>query len=1218
MKKTIITATIAFLSLCIQAQNSNNSYSKGGTSLQNAITSATSVGQNRCNTSQVMEAIRSQDPIAYDMQKAQKEQELQNWITNNYAAYNAQRAVITIPVVVQIWENTSTVSDNNVYEQIAILNEDFRRLNSDASNTPSVFSSIVADCEIEFCLASFDPQGNLTSGIVRKTVGGSPAGQGGNDLWDSNKYLNIFVYGIGGGTLGYTYLASQAPNNAVHIGSNYFGSSGQSAPFNLGRTATHEVGHWLNLEHIWGDSNCGNDFCNDTPTQQSENYNCPSHPSASCGNSGDMFMNYMDYVNDNCMNSFSADQKARMIAAINTYRSGLLTSSSAACGTAALTADFSANQTTVSVGTSINFTDLSSGGATTWAWTFNGAATTSSNNQNPANIVYNTVGCFEVQLAVTDGGSGSDNETKTCYINVTAAISGCDSLNYPLSGTMGLLGSGGWGYVSGDNDYGDLSKSNFYDNYSPYTQIDGVMMNFGKAYSASGSSSINIAVWDNSGAAGTPGSIIASQSVAVNSITEGIYTTFMFSSPVTITGDFYLGIELSGSAGDTVAIQHNADGETNPGIAWEEWSDGSWHNYSETPASWGINIEHAVHPIVCSSGGGNSLSTATSSANETCGNENGFASVTASGGSGSYTYSWSNGGNNSSINNVPGGTYTVTVSDGLDTQIVTIVVGANNTAMAAAGSSTDETCGQLDGSASVTTSGATGTVNYIWSNGSAGASISNISAGTYSVTLTDGTGCSIVESIQVSSSGGFTATVASTDVGCVGDATGTATINPAGASGTVTYVWNNGALGASLTGLAAGTYSYTATDAGGCVYSESIIISEPSSALVVTSTSTDATCADNDGTATVIASGGVGSYSYLWNNGTSSFTLSNAASGNYSCTISDTNGCLNVESIVIGSSSVPIAISSASTNEDCGQNNGTASITAIGGTGALSYMWSNGQSASIAVNLGSGNFSCTVTDAAGCSEVEIVTVNNNSGFSASVAPVDLNCNGDENGVAIASGTGGVPPYNFLWTSGAATSAITGLSGGTYQVTVTDMTGCSFTAIAEVYEPSSIAINGNVSDVTNNGAANGSINVVGIGGTGSFTYVWSNGQTGSNASNLVAGNYSVTATDDNGCNNTASFTVGQPLEISDSNSDLNIKIFPNPVRGVLNINIESQSSDEIDINVLNSIGQIIWSKNEVITSGENIFTVDLSNNLTGVYFISFRGANISATERVILN
>ena len=204
---------------------------------------------------------------------------------------------------------------------------------------------MAADTEIEFSLATEDPNGNTTNGITRTQTSQSSfstnngvkySSSGGIDAWNTSEYLNIWVCDLSGGLLGYAqFPGGNATSDGVVCDYAYFGNTGTAtSPYDLGRTATHEVGHWLNLRHIWGDSNCGNDFCGDTPEHSGSNYGCPSYPSTSnCngnGSAGDMFMNYMDYTDDGCMNIFTQDQKTRMIAAINTSRSGLLASNGCA------------------------------------------------------------------------------------------------------------------------------------------------------------------------------------------------------------------------------------------------------------------------------------------------------------------------------------------------------------------------------------------------------------------------------------------------------------------------------------------------------------------------------------------------------------------------------------------------------------------------------------------------------------------------------------------------------------------------------------------------------------------------------------------------------------------------------------------------------------------------------------------------------------------------
>jgi len=301
--------------------------------------------QIRCGTEAHTLELIEQYPD-YAKAKSKVNTETENWIANN-PNYQT-KTIISIPVVVHVVWNTTAenISDARVFEQIEILNNDFRRTNIDTINTPSVWQGIdiAADCEIEFCLATTDPSGNTTSGITRTETtvsqfsiwGGSSvedASDGGIDAWPNDDYLNIWVCDLGGGLLGYASPPSSWPNptDGVVIGYKYFGLSGNNgAPYNKGRTATHEVGHWLNLEHIWGDNNCGNDNVSDTPTQEEENYGVPAFPhnTNSCGTTnpnGDMFMNYMDYTNDGAMNLFTLGQKTRMISAINQYRSNHLT-----------------------------------------------------------------------------------------------------------------------------------------------------------------------------------------------------------------------------------------------------------------------------------------------------------------------------------------------------------------------------------------------------------------------------------------------------------------------------------------------------------------------------------------------------------------------------------------------------------------------------------------------------------------------------------------------------------------------------------------------------------------------------------------------------------------------------------------------------------------------------------------------------------------------------
>lgn len=236
--------------------------------------------------------------------------------------------IIIVPVVVHVLYNNAAqnISDAQILSQLQSLNSDYRKMNADSKNVPAAFASFSADAKIVFCLAQVDDKGKPTTGIVRKQTsmqswtaddGMKYSAQGGDNAWNPKRYLNIWVVNLFGRSLGYSSLpGSLEERDGVVIQYTAFGTMGAlTAPFNKGRTLTHEVAHWLGLKHIWGDAQCGDDGIADTPPQQSFNNGCPSSPrksACSLNNNGDMFMNYMDFTDDGCMNMFSKGQAVKM------------------------------------------------------------------------------------------------------------------------------------------------------------------------------------------------------------------------------------------------------------------------------------------------------------------------------------------------------------------------------------------------------------------------------------------------------------------------------------------------------------------------------------------------------------------------------------------------------------------------------------------------------------------------------------------------------------------------------------------------------------------------------------------------------------------------------------------------------------------------------------------------------------------------------------------
>lgn len=301
-----------------------------------------------CGTSAYMNTLQAEHPDL-DLSPQGLEQHLKDELAKgNYRNYDKVSNTITIPVVVHVVHRATTDSlpMSRIMSNLNSLNADYNYENADTSLIPAYYRPLAGIVGIRFALATLDPQLQPTTGVtytktgvtafpIDNTIKDSAAG--GHYIWDRNNYLNIWTGRLSGSILGYAQMpGGPAGSDGVVVDYRYFGTvgTGSQSPYNRGRTATHEVGHWLGLWHIWGDANCGNDYVNDTPVSQEANYGCPAYPKITCNNGavnntqgGDMHMNFMDYTDDRCMYMFTSGQASRISNFLTTIsRSGLLNS----------------------------------------------------------------------------------------------------------------------------------------------------------------------------------------------------------------------------------------------------------------------------------------------------------------------------------------------------------------------------------------------------------------------------------------------------------------------------------------------------------------------------------------------------------------------------------------------------------------------------------------------------------------------------------------------------------------------------------------------------------------------------------------------------------------------------------------------------------------------------------------------------------------------------
>ncbi|MEZ4918466.1 MAG: choice-of-anchor V domain-containing protein [Saprospiraceae bacterium] len=420
------------------------------------------------------------------------------------------------------------------------------------------------------------------------------------------------------------------------------------------------------------------------------------------------------------------------------------------------------------------------------------------------------------------------------------------------------------------------------------------------------------------------------------------------------------------------------------------------------------------------------------------GGSDGTASVEGLGGSGTYTYLWSNGSTMSTASNLAAGTYSVVVSDNQGcsataTNVVVtepLAVQANATAMA------ETSLGANDGTATAAPSGGTMPYTYLWSNDSTSQTISGLAPGSYTVTVTDMNNCTGVQTVNVNSFNcNISTTTSFTAVRCNGGADGTATVEVLGASDPISYSWSNGDTTATATGLAAGVYTVNILDGNGCPTQTSVTVTQPMLLTVSTVATGETSLGANDGTATATPTGGTGPFTYSWTNGGVTQTITNLNPGTYTVTITDLNFCSATSQVTVPAFSCQLSSNITQANVGCfGLSNGQATVSITGGALPLVYSWSNGSTGATATGLAAGTYTVTVVDANNCDLIAETTITQPDALNLVSSASNVECPESTDGAIELTITGGTTPYTV-------TPGLTGLGVGTYDILVEDANGC---------------------------------------------------------------------------------------------------------------------------------------------------------------------------------
>lgn len=516
------------------------------------------------------------------------------------------------------------------------------------------------------------------------------------------------------------------------------------------------------------------------------------------------------------------------------------------------------------------------------------------------------------------------------------------------------------------------------------------------------------------------------------------------------------------------------------------------------------------------------------------GNSDGKASVKANGGSGSFTYKWDTGETAPTALKLGPGSHSVTVTDQMGctaTAQVSIVENILPMSVSITQLSQIKCFGEKTADLQTKTTGGKQPYSYQWSVSGGGKEVANgLSAGNYTVTVTDATGQTATSSLEVVEPKPISLTTKVDAPASTGNSDGKASVKASGGTGNYAYKWDSGETVATASKLGPGQHTVSVTDAAGCTAAASLTIAENILPLSVSiAPAKEIKCAgDKTGELTAAVSGGKAPFRYQWSEGgASGDRATGLAGGSFAVTITDATGQTATAKTELPEPKPINLVAKVDAPASTGNADGKASVKVNGGSGSFTYKWDTGETTNSTAKLGPGQHSVTVTDAAGCTATASVSITENIlPLSVSIAQAkEIKCAGEKTGELAAEVSGGKGPFKYAWSSGAQAETASALQGGSYTITVTDATGATAVATKQVSEPTALKasvskIRPSTTDKTNNGRAT----VEATGGQGKYSIAWDNGEAVANAVQLPAGQRTVTVTDENGCTATASFEV----------------------------------------------------------------------------------------------